>query len=589
MIKMPEWLPLRTSYRGTYLWLVFLGIVICYALLVFPTINRLGIGWDEATDFVIAQAYQRPENMLLGHAWDPSQTRLPMLMVAVVFRLLGTSDLLSARVTTVLVGGITLLGIFLYGKHRFKPATGLLAAGLLAINPFFLAFARLAFTESDVYVACALTWLLVVLSRFETKPSLGWAMLSGVFLGLALSSKATALVIIPVAATAFVLSQVYRQKSADRLRLDNLAQKSILVVLLWSGWAILIMLAGVLIAQQLNTDAHPKILHLLNYGFVCLGWLATLIWVIRNRHVTSHPVALATFMAGFSLLTSIIFPPEHLANSQIIGALISRAAHEMTFSLGFVIELAALHTFILFLKPTPVLGLWLIAGFVLSLTQWRRRELWTPILVTAVYFLMLLFLPLGQAFYTIPLLPILSLLAADQFLRLFSNRRKISIVLAAVGLIWWGVEIGQIYPDYHLNGYQWLGARPFFGRSSIGYRSIVFVPLDGVQQAMEWLNTHAEAGQKALLYAGPRFVIDILAPDPAYAIMYGSQSNLDSKPDYVVIHISSLIQVGEGNQNPSENIFEYPFDFDVLNREYEKVFFVKRAFELEMASIWKRR
>jgi len=572
--------------RKPSVWIVFLAILVVYAVLIIPTLSRLGIGWDEATDFGIAQAYQTPRGMLLGHSWDPSQTRLPMFMVAIVFNIFGTSNLLVARITSVLAGGLILLGVFVYGKNRFNSVTGLLATGLLAINPFFLSFARLAFTEGDVYLACTLTWLLVTLSRLEKKPSLGWAMLSSVCLGLAISSKAIALVIVPVAGASFVLSQVYRKKFTDTLEMDH---KPELVVLLWTCWTILITTAGVLTARQLNADAQPKILHLLNYGFLCLGWLITLNWIIRNRHATSHPIVLATFMGGISLLTFVIIPPEHLANSEIIKVLISRADQEMTFSPEFMIELAALHTFIIFLKSTPVLGLGLLAGFVIGLTQWRRHELNTPLLVVAAYFLTLLSLPLGQTFYTIPLLPILSVLAADQFMRLFSYSREISITLIVVGLIWWGVEVRQIYPDFHLNGYQWLGTRPFLGRSSIGGRSIVFTPLDGVEQAVGWLNMHAEIGQVALVYGAPPYIVNILAPEPVYRFVYGSKEYLVSDPDYVVVHIGSIIQQGEGIDSPPNDIFDYPFDLDTLQRDYEKVFSLKRAFDLEMVSVWKRK
>lgn len=97
-------------------WLIFLGILAGYALFIIPTINRLGIGWDEATDLVIADAYQTPRGMFLGVPWDLSQTRLPMFAVALMFRLLGTSNLITARLTTVLVGGLTLLGLFVMGN-----------------------------------------------------------------------------------------------------------------------------------------------------------------------------------------------------------------------------------------------------------------------------------------------------------------------------------------------------------------------------------------------------------------------------------------------------------------------------------------
>ena len=171
--------------------LIFLGILACYALLIVPTVGRLGIGWDEATDLVIARAYQTPWGMLFGLSWDVSQTRMPMFIAALVFKLSGVTSLILARYTTVLVGGLTLWGIYVYGRERFTLATGLLAAALLAINPFFLTFARLAFTESDMYVACALVWVLVVLRRLEAKPILGWALLSAILLSFAISSKAT--------------------------------------------------------------------------------------------------------------------------------------------------------------------------------------------------------------------------------------------------------------------------------------------------------------------------------------------------------------------------------------------------------------
>jgi hypothetical protein len=210
-------------------------------------------------------------------------------------------------------------------------------------------------------------------------------------------------------------------------------------------------------------------------------------------------------------------------------------------------------------------------------------------MVVSAYFLALLILPLGQTFYTIPTLPVLSLLAADQLLRLLSKRRNISLALLCLGLLWWGIELKQCYPDYHLNGYQWLGARPFLGRSSIGYRSIVYVPSDGVQQSMDWLNANAKPGQRVQLYVEPLHIVKTMAPDPAYEIIDGRETTLSTKPDYVVVHIGATIQQGEGPENPHEDVFQYPFDISVLEKEYDQVFSVRRAFGLEMAGVWRRR
>lgn len=578
-----------TSLREREWWLIFLGILACYALLILPTLHRLGIGWDEAVDLEIAQSYLSPRGMLLGTSRDPSQTRLPMFTAAMVFSLFGTTDLLFARFMSVIVGGLTLLGVFIYGKHSFSPATGLIAAGLLAVNPFFLAFARQAFTESDIYVACTLTWLLFALSRLPEKPTLGWAVPSGIFLGLTISSKATVLVLVPVVCISFVLSQILPWKPAAASRDFDLHPIPAHSVWLWTSGMLLAMLVGVMVSRQLNVSAFSNRLHLLNYGIVWLGWLITLTWAVRHRNFTASPIALAAFLAVFGLLTFVIIPPEHLANSSIIQALISRADQEITFSPGFMLELAGLHAFSIFLKSTPVLGLGLLAGYGFGLTQWRRRELILPLMVVSAYFLMLIILPLGQTFYTIPILPVLSLLAADQLLCLFPKWKKISLAFLGLGLLWWGVETKQCYPDYHLNGYQWLGARPFLGRSSIGYRSIVYVPSDGVQQSMEWLNAHAESGQKAQLYVEPLHIVKAMAADSVYDVIDGRETTLSSKPDYVVVHIGATIVQGEGRENPPGDVFQYPFDISVLQREYEQVFSVRRAFDLEMAGVWKRK
>ena len=580
---------LQTSIRDVYLWLILLGILICYALLILPTINRLGIGWDEATDLGIARTYLTPSGLLLGSSRDLSQTRLPMFTVAAVFKLVGTSNLFLARSTTVFVGALTILGIFLYGKERFTPATGLLAAGLLAINPFFLSFARLAFTESDVYLACALTWLLITLSRLQERPTIGWAILSAAIIGFAISSKATALVIVPVVAISFLLSQFFPEPSADNSRFSDFNMIPARSIWLWFGWCILILFAGILVSRHLNAGDYSRISHLFNYGFVWLGWLVTLGWMVRYRKYSTHPIALTALTLGFGLLTSVVFPPEHLTNSGIIKTLISRAGQEVEFGAAFMMELAALHMFTIFLKSTPILGFGLLAGYVISLTQWRRRELTLPLLIVTVYLSALLLLPLGQTFYTIPLLPFFSLLLAIQLLRLVSKWRRVSYSLLVLGLIWWGAEVKQSYPDYHLNGYQWLGARPFLGRSSIGYRSIVYMPSDGVQQAMEWLNNNAETGQIALLYLEPWFLVKESAPKPKYEIKSGSNESLSSKPDYVAIQINSTILQGEGSNTPQGSIFRYPFEIEMLQNEYEKVFSVRRAFDLEVASIWRRK
>ena len=136
---------LRNIVRKPPLWMVLLAMFGLYFSLIIPTLDRLGIGWDEATDLLISRTYMSRSGLLFGSSLDPSQTRLPMFVGALVFRLLGTSSLMIARFTTVVVGGLTLLGVYFLGKEQFNHKTGLLAVGLLAINPFFSIFCQAVF------------------------------------------------------------------------------------------------------------------------------------------------------------------------------------------------------------------------------------------------------------------------------------------------------------------------------------------------------------------------------------------------------------------------------------------------------------
>ena len=173
-------------------------ILALYLVLLLPTVARQGISWDEQTDLDITRAYLKPGGWLIGSTSDSSQTRLPMAPVAMVYALLNTSNLITGRLVSVGVGLLTLVGIYIYCLRRFSRAAGLLACALLATSPFFLSFARVAFTESDIYLACVFAWLLVCVDRLVKQAVIGRAVLVGVVLGLALSAKATTLAILPV-------------------------------------------------------------------------------------------------------------------------------------------------------------------------------------------------------------------------------------------------------------------------------------------------------------------------------------------------------------------------------------------------------
>ena len=120
-----------------------------------------------------------------------------MALVAVVHMLLNTDDLLTARIVSCMMGALTTVAVFIYCKHNYDCKKGLLAGAVLATSPFFLSFARTAFTETDIFVACAFAWLLVAMSRLRKSGAIGWATVATILLGLAISAKFTAVVVLP--------------------------------------------------------------------------------------------------------------------------------------------------------------------------------------------------------------------------------------------------------------------------------------------------------------------------------------------------------------------------------------------------------
>jgi 4-amino-4-deoxy-L-arabinose transferase-like glycosyltransferase len=561
-------------------WLVLAGILTVYAILLLPTLDRQGISWDEQNDLWIAQAYLQPDGWLEGSQIDLSQARLPMFSVALVYRLLGVADLLTARWVSALVGALTLLGVYLYGRERFSAPVGLVAVGILAISPFYLSFARVAFTETDIFLACTLAWLMVLVGRLQERPTLGNAILAGLMLGLAISAKATALAVLP--AVWFTLWQV---------RQDGPIEKSLTPqVWLWAGWLSLVLLVGWDTARSIDPRAYTGGTRLAHYSLVTLCGLLPLAWAIHYQHLGARRLALAAFITALGLLTCFLLPPEHLTNPGVLDSLLWRADNETSFNPAFMGEAFALHALCVALKSTPAIGLGLLAGMGWAAFRFRHiPAVRLPLLVGGLYLGGLILLPIAQTFYAIPLLPGMSILAAGMFMEAWQQRRRLAQVLAVVALGWWALEMAQCYPDYNLNGYQWLGARPLFGRSSISYRSVVMTPSDGVQQVMEWLNANAKPGESAQLYIMPWHIVQTVAPDPQYRIFDGNKRSLAGRPDYVVVEINSIIWNGWGTDTPVGEVIRLPYDAAVLGRDYELAYSVKRRFGLEVAWVWKRK
>jgi len=571
--------------------LAFGATVAVYLALILPTVARHGISWDEQTDLDIASHYvTQPGGWLEGSDADPMNARLPMAAGAALFALIGERSLVAARLLSCAAGGLTLLAVFRFCRRELDARKGVLACLVLATSPYFLAYSRVAFTEGDAFVTSALAWLLVCLAGLRGQRCVGWGALTGIALGVALASKVSAAAAAPVVLITLLLPARDEAEPAGagtepRGWKPLVAALGALYLAVVGGWYVGRIAGG-------GTYDHAGRAFLAGHAAVVVAlWLTVLGLSASRRHLEVGNWRLAGFVLVLAGLTFFAVPPVHTTNPDVVLAM----ADAFFFSnfeapASFALEAAVLHGSVIAVKSSPVIGIAAWSSVVVAAIRVRARpELRLPLLMLACYVLFLIRLPWAQTFYMMPALPVIAILLADMGVELFDRRRAVALAFAAVAAAGLVTDLWRSHPDFHLNGYQWVGARPWGGRPTLGPRSLVQLPADGVEQAMRFVDDHARPGETVVLYVRPLHIVAATVRHPRYQLVDGLRDRdaLDSA-DYVVTTLASEVRAGFGPKDPQQ-VFDPPYDPDRLHASFTRVFAVTRAFDLEVAAVWKRR
>ena len=568
------------AWRG----LAALSFVLYLALIV-PTLARQGIGWDEQVDRDIARSYGSARyGWFSGSGFDASQSRLPMYLGGLVFAATGRDSLWLSRVLTVMMGALTLACIIVLGRQVFGAGAGELASLLLATSPYFLSFSRVAFTESDLFVTAFLAAFLVCLEALRRTRELGWTLASGLALGGAIASKLTAasFVLLVFALPWLCQGRWDDSASAPLPRRDGRT--------LWA--ATLLLLAGIATVwwwgclRMLRSEPA-----MLKAGWfpLALLWAAIAFWGLRRRHQRLPGPAVGAWIAAYAVATFFLIPPVHLTEPDLLVGMLRRAFHDLLAGEGNAGQFAVFYAACLVFKSSPALGAALLASPAAALWQARRRpELRLLLAAVLLYALVLLRLPLAQTFYLVPLLPLLALLAADQAVRW--RARPVLVAAGVVAFAWLALDLARCYPDFNLNGYQYLGERRLAGRATLGYRGVAQVTTDGTEQSLRWVADHVEPGSTVVTYLLASHIVHA-AGLPGITLENGlrSKSDLLAGADYAVVALGSTLSDDRGTDPRAASIYDFPYDSDLLQRDFSRVFSVRRAFGLEVASVWKRR
>lgn len=575
-------------------WFALGAILVIFLGLAGTQLLRTGVGIDEVTDLSIAASYH--QSWLRGASWDPTQARLPMFLVyalSVAAERLNLSlvDLWLARSASVLMGLVCLAGCFACGRELRGMRTGVLACLVLGLNPFFLGYTRVALTESGVYEAALGIWFCYFLIRLRFS-TLGEVCALGVCAGFMVSAKFSAGVLLPLG----VLKAWWSVgRAPDRLsaRLLFPVALGILLLLVSVGLAVLV--------QELFSSIHFPYLGPVHvriwYGvaLVCWGGALWLLWRQATVRVPWWMVAL--LLAALSVATVWLFPPQHFGNGRIISSSFLHVMHPPYDRMPIPEKTVLFLAFIL-LKSSPLLGAALILSGPLALMiGGQRKNILFLLAVAAGWLLVGLRIDWLQVFYVLPVLPILSVLLAWVVTWGWETGRRWTGVGLAVILCGTLVDVARSFPDYRLNGCQYLGGRPLFQTPPLGSAAVGTIGYDGIDECLRFVAARAQPGSVVVSYlpfGSAEHVVKYVVPHRSFTLIDGTKADsagaLD-QADYVL----TTLELEEAQRTGVE---AYPMGFKkngyvmydraVLERDFVPVWTVRRAFGLTVATVWGR-
>ncbi len=165
-----------------------------YALTRLTNLTNLSIFSDEAIYLRWAQ--------IITH--DPSELFIPLvdgkqpffMWINALTLNLFNDPLISARIISVVAGGVTVLGIFFIGRLLYSTFVGLLAAFMYILLPFALFYERLALVDSLLNMFSVYVLLFFILFVKNNRPKAIHFVGMGIVMGCAFLTKSSALLFI---------------------------------------------------------------------------------------------------------------------------------------------------------------------------------------------------------------------------------------------------------------------------------------------------------------------------------------------------------------------------------------------------------
>jgi hypothetical protein len=110
-----------------------------------------------------------------------------------------------------------------------------------------------------------------------------------------------------------------------------------------------------------------------------------------------------------------------------------------------------------------------------------------------------------------------------------------------------------------------------------------------VEQALRWVDSRAQPDETVVTFLRPRHILEATIPNATYRVIDGlSERRAIEHADWVVTTLGAELSIGNRSKNPRK-VFRVPYNAAWLGSQFTQVHSVKRAFDLEVARVWRRR
>lgn len=217
--------------------LLVLSIFIFAASLRLWNIDKMGRTWDEDSQVELGYKFIKLiknrdfSNPLWQYPYHPPLTKY-LYGWAAQYDIIGYKDsqpifdydYMHARLISVLFSSLTAVLIFLLGWSYLSPFVGAISAIIFSMLPFFLGLSQLATIESILLFF--FTGSVYSFLNFLKKMTLENAVLTGIFVGLAIETKYTNILLIPLFVWIYSIWYFYKNKKRD-----NFFNPKVLIIL----------------------------------------------------------------------------------------------------------------------------------------------------------------------------------------------------------------------------------------------------------------------------------------------------------------------------------------------------------------------